>query len=222
MAEITAENRIVYDDLPLTDFPAKEDSWARMSDISTSLIAAEAQYQALWDAGDLNGANALLESNEGLKNAIFNADKWNRIRDAIIALQRYYLNDVQTYIEETGKLAVGINDSPTEEEKPLSSYSVTKVDQLLSQITGTKAVTLTAAGWSGSAAPFTQSAAVSGVTSSDTPVIGLSLGTGDSGSSKNIERSFSFIYTAVTGDGTITFYARKKPTVNIPLMVKGK
>ena len=105
---------------------------------------------------------------------------------------------------------------------PVLDFLSADADQLLSQITGTKTVTLTAAGWGGSAAPFTQSAAVSGVTSSDTPVIGLALGTGDSGSSKNIERSFSFIYTAVTGDGTITFYARKKPTVNIPLMVKGK
>lgn len=223
---IAAKYREKYTDLDLTNFPVSEDNWARMSDISASLIAAEKQYQALWEAGNISGANALLDSNEGLRNAIFNADKWNKIRDGIIALQRFYLNDIQSYIEEVGKSAVGINDNPTEEERPLTAYSVEKMDELLSSlsngITNVRNITLTSAGWAGTAAPFTQSISIAGITEDDVPTIGLCLETGDSSTSKNIEKSFSFVYTAVTGDGILTFYARKKPTVNIPLSVKGK
>ena len=86
-----------YEDLPLTNFPDTADNWARMSDLTASLITVALQYNNLWDSGDIDGANALLNSNPTLKNTIFNADKWNKLRDAVISLERYYLNDAVSY-----------------------------------------------------------------------------------------------------------------------------
>ena len=63
-----------FEDLPLTNFPDSEDNWARMQDITASLLTIALQYNALWDAGDIDAANTLLENNPKLKSTIFNAD----------------------------------------------------------------------------------------------------------------------------------------------------
>lgn len=98
-----------YNDLPLTNFPDTEDTWARMQDITVNLITVAQQYNALWESGDVTGANTLLENNPGLINTIFNADKWNKLRDAIISMERFYLNDVQTFIDRVAQHTVGID-----------------------------------------------------------------------------------------------------------------
>lgn len=119
-----------YNDLPLTNFPDTEDTWARMQDITVNLITVAQQYNALWESGDVTGANTLLENNPGLINAIFNADKWNKLRDAIISLERFYLNDVQTFIDRVAQYTIGIKDDATGDEKITNTYSANKIDRL--------------------------------------------------------------------------------------------
>ena len=119
-----------FEDLPLTNFPDSEDNWARMQDITASLLTIALQYNALWDAGDIDAANTLLENNPKLKSTIFNADKWNKLRDGLIALERYYLNDVQTFIERVAQSTIGINDNASNDEKVTNTYSANKIDQL--------------------------------------------------------------------------------------------
>lgn len=119
-----------YDDLPLTNFPDSEDTWVRMQDITLNLITVALQYNALWESGDISGANKILENNPGLINTIFNADKWNKLRDAIISLERFYLNDVQTFINRVAQYTIGIKDNATDEEKLTNTYSAEKIDQL--------------------------------------------------------------------------------------------
>ena len=119
-----------YNDLPLTNFPDTEDTWARMQDITVNLITVAQQYNALWESGDVTGANTLLENNPGLINAIFNADKWNKLRDAIISLERFYLNDVQTFIDRVAQYTIGIKDDAAGDEKITNTYSANKIDRL--------------------------------------------------------------------------------------------
>ncbi|MEY8338474.1 hypothetical protein AALB16_10705 [Lachnospiraceae bacterium 62-35] len=215
-----------YDDLPLSNFPVHEDNWARMNDVTPNLVAAIEEYEYLLKSGDILGANALIENNIDLKKTIFNADKWNKLRDGIISLQRFFFEDVDKMVEHVAQQTVGINDSPSEEDKATNAYSALKVDELfhtvLTDCTKVIPITLPSSGWTGTSAPFTQTVTVEGISSNDKPIIGLNQQTADLNSSKNVEKNFSFIYTADTGDGTITFYARKKPGVNIPLSIKGK
>lgn len=82
--------------------------------------------------------------------------------------------------------------------------------------------TATAAGWSASA-PYSQTISVSGITSSDTPVIGLSLPTNTTAANeKLIKKAYGCLSSAVTNNGSITLYcAGKKPVTNFTFFIKG-
>ena len=90
-----------YTDLTETQFPDKVDDLSRMSDLTVSDVALVNQYYTYYNAGNLAAAAQLLIDNPTLMNKIFNAAKFNILRDALIALQRYYKSDVQTYIDST-------------------------------------------------------------------------------------------------------------------------
>lgn len=79
--------------------------------------------------------------------------------------------------------------------------------------------TIQAANWSGSEAPFSQSVSVSGILSTDTPIIDVVM-SGTYGT--DIERSsqWNYVYRAVTGANSITFYAKTKPTIDLPIQIK--
>ena len=211
-----------YDDLPLTNFPDAEDDWARMSDATASLMSVITQYNNYYASGDIDSCNELLESNPTLLNTIFNADKWNKIRDAIIALERYYLEEVETFIETVGQNTIGINDNPDEDEKVTNAYSAKKIDEIISDITGVKTVWLPQSGWS-SDSPYSQTVSVSEVTSNDKPIISVYIYDGLSASEvKARNKAYSCIDRADTGDGEITFYCyNKKPATGFNVAIKG-
>ena len=73
--------------------------------------------------------------------------------------------------------------------------------------------------WSGTSAPYTKTVTVNGIQSSDTPIIDVVM----SGTySTDIARAeaWGYIYRAVTGANSITFYAIDKPTVNLPIQIR--
>lgn len=73
--------------------------------------------------------------------------------------------------------------------------------------------------WSGSAAPYTKTVTVSGILATDTPIIDVVMsGTYSTDSAR--AKVWGYIYRAVTGNGTITFYATEKPTVELPIQIK--
>lgn len=90
-----------YTDLTETQFPDQVDNLSRMSDLTASDLTLVNQYYAYYNAGNLASAAQLLTDNPSLINKLFNAAKFNILRDALIALQRFYLSDVQTYIDST-------------------------------------------------------------------------------------------------------------------------
>lgn len=85
-------------------------------------------------------------------------------------------------------------------------------------------VTLTAAGWSGTAAPYSQTVAVSGVTEQMEPILVSAL---DDGATESAQKAYSKAFglvssgTASVGDGTATFKVYKKPEVDIVVGLKG-
>ena len=216
-----------YEDTPLTNFPDSEDNWARMSDVTATLLSAALQYNEYWENGEIDAANDLLDENPNLKNTIFNADKWNKLRDAIIAIERYYLNDVTNFIEETAQSAIGINDNPNEEDKTVVSYSASKTDQLINnlntKLTTVKTVVINSSGWS-SNSPYTQTVNVSDITSNDKPIISIYIGEGQNASTvKLMNKAYACIDRVVSGNGSVTLYCyNKKPTVNFTIALKGE
>lgn len=107
-----------YTDLTETQFPDQIDELSRMSDLSYSDIPVVSEYYRYYNAGNLTAAAELLANNPSLLGKLFNAAKFNILRDALIALQRYYKSDVQAFIEATR----GTLEEEVEQFTPMGDY----------------------------------------------------------------------------------------------------
>lgn len=83
-------------------------------------------------------------------------------------------------------------------------------------------ITIAATAWSNSA-PYTASIGITKMTENDSPIISVGMpSTIDAANIKAAKKAFAMIDRAVTGDNSITFYCySKKPTIDIPLQIKG-
>lgn len=97
------------------------------------------------------------------------------------------------------------------------------IDKSISDIKGIKTAKLTVAGWS-STAPYIQTISVSGMVSTDTPVIGLYLSGEPSADTVKAQRkAYGYLDRAVTGNGNIKFYCyEKKPASDFTVSIKGE
>ena len=94
----------------------------------------------------------------------------------------------------------------------------TTVNALLKSATAT----LATGSWLGSSAPYTNTVSISGMTSTDKPIIALNLASNAAASTvKTTQKCWSYITKITSGNGNITAYAYQKPTVNIPIVIKG-
>lgn len=85
-------------------------------------------------------------------------------------------------------------------------------------------VTLLASNWSGSAAPYTQTVEVEGITEEDNPTLVTAMYDGITDSAKTAYlKAFSLIAagTGETNNGSVTFSVSEKPTINIVVGLKG-
>ncbi len=101
----------------------------------------------------------------------------------------------------------------------LDSNSVTSVKIAANAVSTTYTGDLTATGWSGSAAPYSQAVTITGVLATDTPIVDLVPSDTYATAELQIE-GWSAIYRAVTAASTITFYATDKPTIALPFQVR--
>ena len=92
----------LYSDLQ-NKFPAEVDDFAKFTDPSISQVSLINQYYAYMEAGNVSAAAQILEQNPALKTSILNAERLNMMRDGLISLERFYLNDVQQYLVEIVK-----------------------------------------------------------------------------------------------------------------------
>jgi len=133
---------------------------------------------------------------------------------ASVAGRLYVATDTQILYRDTGTAwqKVGVVKWDDIEGKPSPADIGAAVNVVYT-------ATLQAANWSGSEAPFSQSVSVSGILSTDTPIIDVVMsGTYDT----DIERSsqWNYVYRAVTEANSITFYAKTKPTIDLPVQIK--
>ena len=73
--------------------------------------------------------------------------------------------------------------------------------------------------WSGSTAPYTKAQMIPGILATDTPLIDL-VPSATFADAENQSDAWANVYRAVTTANWITFYARSKPTVAIPLQIR--
>ena len=88
-----------YPDLIYTNFPDQGcDTFDYLNDITADQLTLMNQYKLYLTYNDLASAQKLLEDNPSLKSTIINAEKINKIIDAIKAAQRLYRDDIQNYL----------------------------------------------------------------------------------------------------------------------------
>lgn len=207
-------------DTPLTNFPVSEDTFNRMMDVTSALMPLVLQYNAYFEAGNMTACNELLKNNPDLKKCFYIAQNHNELRDAIIAMERYLLNQVDELYNDIANDAIGILDNPTDEQASLVAYSADKINKLHKKRT----VTLLASGWSTSY-PYTQTVVVDGIKSNaEIKVIGVSVPDGATVEQiKAWNKAIGSFMSNPGGvaDGAITFKAYKKPVVDVTIITEG-
>ena len=89
-----------YDDLPYTEFPNNIDNLIGFANItSEDLPKVNAFHEAL-DAGNYDEAQNILATITDWDKKLLDSNKLNKMRDALIALERYYGTDIEQYITE--------------------------------------------------------------------------------------------------------------------------
>lgn len=213
-----------YEEYPRSNFPEEVDNWDNMQDINAITAPVAQQYYNLINANNFSGAAALLSSNPDLLKTLFNADKYNQLSDGVKATQKFFKEQVETYVDELFANTVGINDNATGEAQKTNAYSISKINELLNNIEKIITVTFTADGWVGEEAPFTQTVEVEEIKSTDRPLLIKEKDSSlDIINAKAYNKAFGIISDGAgeTGDGTVTWTVYKKPTMDITIGLKG-
>jgi hypothetical protein len=80
--------------------------------------------------------------------------------------------------------------------------------------------TLAATSWTGSSAPFTKDVTVSGILSTDVPILDIDFSGILYANVAATQTNWGKVYRAVTSANTITFYASEVPSADIPFIAK--
>lgn len=90
-----------YTDLS-NSFPAAVDTIDKMQDLTITTKEKADKYYEYINANNITGANDYLgkSENSDLLLSVFNADKFNMLRDMIISIERFFLDDIGVYLGE--------------------------------------------------------------------------------------------------------------------------
>lgn len=87
-----------YKDLAFTKFPAEIDSWEDCLDITSDLISAANSYRNAMSIGDMTLAQSILLNNPKLKKMMVNSAAMNRLTNGLMAVERLFAEDIESYI----------------------------------------------------------------------------------------------------------------------------
>ena len=86
-----------YDGLE-SNFPGKVDTFDRMQDLTVDTKPKADKYYSYINAGNLTMATQFLDENPELDLSVFNAKKYNRLLDSVIAVQRFFKDTIAEYL----------------------------------------------------------------------------------------------------------------------------
>lgn len=89
----------LYNDLPLTNFPSSLDQFMTFLNIVASDGPLIAQYQAAMESGNQTQANQILAQIPQGTQKIITAATLNQISQAVLAIERFFLTDIEPYIQ---------------------------------------------------------------------------------------------------------------------------
>lgn len=216
----------VFGDLDENNNPKIDDiSTGYMQDVTSDMLAPMREYQSYYNNGDLDKCVAILNAHPDLETMIWSAVKFNKIRDAIMAIETFYAEDVKDLIEEIAARTVGINDNlnPGDTGANSNTWSINKINSTssgaINDLLHVYTFTLSTS-WSGSG-PFTQSVTVSGISANKNYEIYTNIAENASvASAKDYLKNFGYIYFGKSEANKLTFKATKKPSIALSVKVR--
>ena len=113
----------------------------------------------------------------------------------------------------------GISDETeyTQEGDKFGANDINATNTAINRLNHVTSVTLSASGWAGPAAPYSQTVNVEPI------LISMLADDADAATQKAYNKAFSIVSagTGTTGDGTVTFKVYKKPATSIVVGLKG-
>lgn len=83
------------------NFPSEGvDNFEKFIDPDINSLQAINLYYQYYNAGNISQALNVLSTNQQLKRMIINAENLNKLRDAVMSIEQFYLDDIQQYIVE--------------------------------------------------------------------------------------------------------------------------
>lgn len=120
-----------YPNYPGTNYPDSIDTFAKIVDVTISTLPYAILYQNYFERGDLESAAQVLAEHPELEQCLMNADKFNRLIDAIKAIESDHnstkskvttvTNQASTNASNISKLTTNVNNITTN----MSSLSTT-------------------------------------------------------------------------------------------------
>lgn len=141
-------------------------------------------------------------------------------KDAMFDGQRRY----RLIQNEDGTYSLPDETSYTQEGDKFGANDINATNKAVNRMNHVTTVTLTAAGWTGSSAPYSQTVAVEGMTADCNPLMISLLADGaNEATQKAYNKAFGIVAsgTGTTGNGTVTFKVYKKPEIDIIVGLKG-
>lgn len=100
--------------------------------------------------------------------------------------------------------------------------NITGLDASLAKLSRLLTVTLTTANWTGDAAPYEQTISAADILESDNPTVTKIIATDASISDiEAYDEAFGCLISGTTADGSVTFKAKEKPTIDFSVGLKG-
>lgn len=140
-------------------------------------------------------------------------------KDAIFSQRKIRLNN-----NDDGTVTPVDETNYTQEGDTFGASALNSMGKEFNRSIHVTQVTLTASGWSGSSAPYTQTVSVSGATSDLEPILVSALADGaDLSTQQAYSRAYGIISagTATLGNGSATFKVYKKPATNCTVGLMG-
>lgn len=219
------------DDVALQDNGAEALAPGYMSDLSADMMPVLKEYNTYFASNDFASCMKALEKDVNghkLKETMFTASGFNWMRDAILSMQKFFLEDVVHYINTVVRNAFNYKISEFTDAN-LSRTTAYSAYYLNRMFTDKGVITIPNNAWAktDNGYQYTAFDVKVGEDLVDDHDYACSLVLGDnkgtevaSETVKKTQRAYGYIYNAVTGNGNVTFYAWRKPEVDITVRLK--
>lgn len=155
-----------YVGLNFTNFPAEVDSWQDSLDVSAEMLALANSYRAAMLANEITTAKDILARNPTLARMMIDADTINRLKHAVMALERMFDEDIEEYIKSyTNAASASATNAANSASAAARSASAAKTSETnASNSAGTASSKATEASNSAAAAAESKAAAATSAT----------------------------------------------------------